>query len=144
MERDIFYGRPYKRYRPTDKVLFKLYDRKNDSRFYKSFRWAYMSNYAKTIPVWKELEDKGEIYFTPDPQKGQIAGKKKFEVGATAICYTIEKTGLEKNSIEMKKLRANKSYTYYPYEVHDSKHYPKLIKHLAPKSSFCCRESILA
>lgn len=49
MERDIFYGRPYKRYRPTDKVLFKLYDRKNDSRFYKSFRWAYMSNYAKTF-----------------------------------------------------------------------------------------------
>ena len=132
MERDIFYGRPYKRYRPTDKVLFKLYDRKNDSRFYKSFRWAYMSNYAKTIPVWKELEDKGEIYFTPDPQKGQIAGKKKFEVGDTAIYYTIEKTGLEKNSIEMKKLRANKSYTYYPYEVHDSKHYPTLIKHLAP------------
>lgn len=132
MERDIFYGRPYKRYRPTDKVLFKLYDRKNDSRFYKSFRWAYMSNYAKTIPVWKELEDKGEIYFTPDPQKGQIAGKKKFEVGDTAIYYTIEKTGFKKNSIEMKKLRADKSYTYYPYEVHDSKHYPTLIKHLAP------------
>ena len=132
MERDIFYGRPYKRYRPTDKVLFKLYYRKNDSRFYKSFRWAYMSNYAKTIPVWKELEDKGEIYFTPDPQKGQIAGKKKFEVGDTAIYYTIEKTGFKKNSIEMKKLRADKSYTYYPYEVHDSKHYPTLIKHLAP------------
>ena len=132
MERDIFYGRPYKRYRPTDKVLFKLYDRKNDSRFYKSFRWAYMSNYAKTIPVWKELEDKGEIYFSPDPQKGQIAGKKKFEVGDTAIYYTIEKTGFKKNSIEMKKLRADKSYTYYPYEVHDSKHYPTLIKHLAP------------
>ena len=132
MERDIFYGRPYKRYRPTDKVLFKLYDRKNDSRFYKSFRWAYMSNYAKTIPVWKELEDKGEIYFTPDPQKGQIAGKKKFDVGDTAIYYTIEKTGFKKNSIEMKKLRADKSYTYYPYEVHDSKHYPTLIKHLAP------------
>lgn len=132
MERDIFYGRPYKRYRPTDKVLFKLYDRKNDSRFYKSFRWAYMSNYAKPIPVWKELEDKGEIYFTPDPQKGQIAGKKKFEVGDTAIYYTIEKTGFKKNSIEMKKLRADKSYTYYPYEVHDSKHYPTLIKHLAP------------
>nr|WP_308757749.1 RagB/SusD family nutrient uptake outer membrane protein [uncultured Bacteroides sp.] len=132
MERDIFYGRPYKRYRPTDKVLFNLYDRKNDSRFYKSFRWAYMSNYAKTIPVWEQLEDKGEIYFTPDPSKGQIAGKKKFEVGDTAIYYTIEKTGFKKNSMEMKKLRANKSYTYYPYEVHDSKHYPTLIKHMAP------------
>ena len=132
MERDIFYGRPYKRYCPTDKVLFKLYDRKNDSRFYKSFRWAYMSNYAKTIPVWKELEDKGEIYFTPDPQKGQIAGKKKFEVGDTATYYPIEQPGFKKNSIEMKQLRADKSYTYYPYEVHDSKHYPTLIKHLAP------------
>lgn len=132
MERDIFYGRPYKRYRPTDKTLFKLYDRKNDSRFYKSFRWAYMSNYAKTIPVWEQLEDKGEVYFTPDPSKGQIAGKKKFEVGDTAIYYTVEKTGFKKNSLEMKKMRADKSYTYYPYEVHDSKHYPTLIKHLAP------------
>lgn len=132
MERDIFYGRPYKRFRPTDKTLFKLYDRKNDSRFYKSFRWAYMSNYAKTIPTWESLEENGEVYFTPDPTKGQIAGKKKFEVGDTAIYYSIEKTGFKKNSMEMKKLRAGKSYTYYPYEVHDSKHYPTLIKHLAP------------
>lgn len=132
MQRDIFYGRPYKRYRPTDKTLFDLFDRKNDSRFYKSFRWAYMSNNAKTIPVWEPLEDKGEVYFTPDPAKGQIAGKKKFEVGDTAIYYTVEKTGYKKNSLEMKILRANKSYTYYPYEVHDSKHYPTLIKHMAP------------
>ena len=32
----------------------------------------------------------------------------------------------------MKKLRANKKYSYYPYEMHDLKHYPNLIKHMAP------------
>ncbi len=69
MERDIFYGRPYKRYRPTDKVLFKLYDRKNDSRFYKSFRWAYMSNYAKTIPYGKNLKIKVKSTLLPIRRK---------------------------------------------------------------------------
>lgn len=32
----------------------------------------------------------------------------------------------------MKKLRADKKHVYYPYEMHDLKHYPNLIKHMAP------------
>lgn len=132
MQRDIFYGRPYKRFRPTEKTLFQLFDRKNDSRFYKSFRWAFLSNNAKTIPVWEKKEDNGTVYFTPDPVKGQIEGKAKFAVGDTAIYYTVEKTGFNAQSLDMKKLRANKKYSYYPYEMHDLKHYPNLIKHMAP------------
>lgn len=132
MQRDIFYGRPYKRFRPTDKTLFELFDRKNDSRFYKSFRWAYLSNNANTIPVWKTLEDKGTIYFTPDPLQGQIEGKAKFQLGDTAVYYTIEKTGLSAQGIDLKAMRAKRKYAYYPYEAHDSKRYPTLIKHLAP------------
>jgi len=42
--RDIANGRPYRRHRQTDKVMFGLYDRKNDSRFYKSFKWAFYAN----------------------------------------------------------------------------------------------------
>ena len=132
MLRDINYGRPYKRYRPSEKTLFQLFDRKNDSRFYKSFRWVFLSNNEATIPVWEPLEDNGTIYFTPDPAKGQIAGQPKFAVGDTAIYYTIEKTGFGAQSLEMKKLCAEKSYTYYPYERQDLQHYPNLIKHMAP------------
>lgn len=133
MARDVFYGRPYKRFRPTEKTLLELFDRKNDSRYYKSFRWAYLANDESKIPVWQELkDDKDGVYFTPDPTKGQIAGKKKFAVGDTAIYFTVEKTGLKATSKEMKVLRANRSYVYFPYEMHDSKQYPTLIKHVAP------------
>lgn len=132
MLRDINYGRPYKRYRPTEKTLFQLFDRKNDSRFYKSFRWVFMSNNEASIPVWETLEDNGNVYFTPDPSKGQIEGSPKFAVGDTAIYYTVERVGYGAQSLEMKKLCANKTYTYYPFEKHDLKHYPNLIKHMAP------------
>lgn len=131
MQRAIEYGRPYKRMRPTDKTLFELFDRKNDSRFYKSFQWVYYANNAKTIPKWAELKNKGEVYFTPDPEKGQVKGKAKFALGDTAIYYSIVKTGLASNSIDLKKYIANYSYTYYPYEAQDLKCYPTLLKHLA-------------
>lgn len=129
MQRDINYGRPYKRYKPSEKTLLTLFDRKNDSRFYKSFRWVFLSNNAGTIPTWERLEDNGSTYFIPD---AGMEGKPRFAVGDTAVYYTVEQTGLEPQSLDMKKLRANKSYTYYPYEMHDLKHYPNLIKHMAP------------
>ncbi len=44
MMRDIANGRPYRRHRQTQKVMSELYDRKNDSRFYKSFKWVYYAN----------------------------------------------------------------------------------------------------
>ena len=72
------------------------------------------------------------MYFTPDPAKGQVEGKEKFALGDTAVYYTVEKTGFKAQSLEMKKLRAGKKYVYYPYEVQDLKHYPNLIKHMAP------------
>lgn len=81
---------------PSEKTLFGLFDRKNDSRFYKSFRWAFLSNNEKTIPVWKKLEDGGSVYFTPDPAKGQVEGKEKFALGDTAVYYTVEKQDLKR------------------------------------------------
>ncbi len=45
MKRDIFYGRPFKRFRPTDYTLNTVFaDRTNDSRYQKSFRSTYLSN----------------------------------------------------------------------------------------------------
>ena len=48
MIRDIANGRPYGMIRPTDKTLLTLFDRKNDSRFYRELPYGlFMSNYAK-------------------------------------------------------------------------------------------------
>ncbi|MDR0845490.1 MAG: RagB/SusD family nutrient uptake outer membrane protein, partial [Tannerella sp.] len=46
--RDLANGRPYRRHRETEKVMFDLFDRKNDSRFYKSFKWVYYANRTGT------------------------------------------------------------------------------------------------
>ncbi|MDR2773578.1 MAG: RagB/SusD family nutrient uptake outer membrane protein [Tannerella sp.] len=48
MTRDLANGRPYRRHRQTDKVMSELFDRKNDVRFYKSFKWAYYCNRTGT------------------------------------------------------------------------------------------------
>lgn len=132
MMRTIYYGRPYRRLQPTEKVYFELFDRKNDSRFYKSFRWEFIANNEKTIPVWKELSDENGVYFTPDPAKNQIPGQPKFAIGDTAVLYTVERYNMSPTNVELKKIIAERSYTYMPFDMYDLPHYPYLLKHWAP------------
>ena len=50
MKRDIFYGRPFRRFRPTPYTLNTVFaDRVNDSRYLKSFRTVYYSNNPGTF-----------------------------------------------------------------------------------------------
>ncbi|HEX8429209.1 RagB/SusD family nutrient uptake outer membrane protein [Hymenobacter sp.] len=50
MKRDIAYGRPFRRFRPTTYLLETVYkDRVNDSRYQKSFRTVYLSNNPGTF-----------------------------------------------------------------------------------------------
>ncbi|WP_085537657.1 RagB/SusD family nutrient uptake outer membrane protein [Massilibacteroides vaginae] len=132
MLRDIENGRPFRRHVATKKTMENLYDRLNDSRFYKSFKWVYFANNAKTLPKWEQLSFDGTVYFTPDPSKGQVQGKQKFDLGDTAIYYTMQKVGLETNTNEMRKLRANYKYAYFPRETHSIRYFPSLIKYLDP------------
>jgi len=45
MKRDVFYGRPFKRLRPTEYLLNTVFaDRTNDSRYKKTFRDTWLSN----------------------------------------------------------------------------------------------------
>jgi hypothetical protein len=68
MTRDLANGRPYRRHRQTDKVMFELFDRKNDSRFYKSFKWAYYCNRTGTAlaigdtAIYYSLNPSAETY----------------------------------------------------------------------------------
>ncbi len=96
MMRDIPYGRPFKRVKPTD-FLIDIYDRANDSRFYKQFRLAWLSNNAATIPKWTAA-------FAPTPA---LVGQNKFKGGDTAIYVTTNKNVPDS-------VIGKKSYTYFP------------------------------
>jgi hypothetical protein len=50
LTRDIENGRPWRRLCPTD-YAFDVFDRENDSRFYKSFKFAYMANESGGVPI---------------------------------------------------------------------------------------------
>lgn len=63
MKRDLNNGRPYRRHRQTNKTMLELFDRKNDSRFYKSFKWVYYTNREGTD---LELGDTA-IYYSVNP-----------------------------------------------------------------------------
>lgn len=63
MTRDLENGRPYRRHLQTQKTMLELFDRKNDSRFYKSFKWVY---YANREGAGLELGDTA-IYYSVNP-----------------------------------------------------------------------------
>jgi hypothetical protein len=46
LQRDIENGRPYRFHMGTPRTMYDLYDRKNDSRYYKTFKWVYYCNKA--------------------------------------------------------------------------------------------------
>lgn len=53
MQRDIFYGRPFKRLRPTQYLIEKAFaDKTNDSRFQKSFRNVWLCNKPGTYSAF--------------------------------------------------------------------------------------------
>jgi starch-binding outer membrane protein, SusD/RagB family len=73
MKRDVFYGRPFKRLRPTKYLIETAFaDKTNDSRFKKSFRDTWLCNNPATITS-----------FALDPSK---AGKSiTFKAGDTTM-----------------------------------------------------------
>lgn len=73
LQRSVEYGRPYRRVRPTPYVYNGLFGatRKYDSRFVKSFVWAYIANLSSTgvtTQAGNKIDVKAgdtAIYFTP-------------------------------------------------------------------------------
>jgi hypothetical protein len=92
MVRDIENGRPWKRLRINPEALERLWDRKADSRVYKTFQRTYCCNSPGTAPVWEPAyyyidpvtneEDKNDVIYTPP---AGLVGKPKFQGGDTAI-----------------------------------------------------------
>lgn len=75
MMRDIANGRPYRFHRATNKTMFELFDRKNDSRFYKSFKWTYYCNKATSSLAIGDTA----IYYSLNAPKNRTYKYKYFQ-----------------------------------------------------------------
>ncbi|MDR1723634.1 MAG: RagB/SusD family nutrient uptake outer membrane protein [Tannerella sp.] len=68
------------RLQPTN-YLMDVYDRQNDSRFYKQFKTVYLCNNPSAAPKW-------DADNAPDPS---FVGKPKFGAGDTALVFSMDK-----------------------------------------------------
>ena len=75
MMRDLENGRPYRFHVATNKTMFELFDRKNDSRFYKSFKWVYIANRTATNMAVGDTA----IYYSLNPPKDREYKYKYFQ-----------------------------------------------------------------
>lgn len=102
MQRDIPGGREFQRLRSTDYAL-DVYDRVNDSRFWKSFKTVYLCNNPNSAPVWNEQHAP-----TPD-----LAGRAKFSGGEEAIRYIVNDAGDERYTVNNILQRAPHMFVRY-------------------------------
>lgn len=80
MARDIPNGRSNTRLRPTD-YLMDVYDRANDSRFYKTFRTTQYCNNPSAAPKWTAA----------NAPSSNLVGKPRFGEGDTALYFSMDK-----------------------------------------------------
>lgn len=80
MTRDFFNGRPFRRLRPTDYTI-DIYDKINDSRFFKSFQTVFYRNVVSNanLPVFTAAN-------APDPS---LIGRPRVGIGDTAAIYIV-------------------------------------------------------
>ncbi|NII25262.1 RagB/SusD family nutrient uptake outer membrane protein [Pseudoflavitalea sp. X16] len=101
MIRDAFNGRPFRRLRPTDYTI-DIFDRINDSRFFKSFQTVYYRNAptshanSAAIPVFTAAN-------APSPD---LVGKKMVGIGDTAGLFVVNTIDRPFTLIDSAKFRA--------------------------------------
>jgi hypothetical protein len=154
MIRDMPNGRPWKRIHISPMSIQNLWDRTNDSRMYKTFKWAYISNNATTAAtnVWKDkyyyidpvtnAEVKTDVIFTPP---AELVGKPKFKVGDTAIYISSKYYGAlsyysttnpKQTKLDDAKYRqmltdiAKARYLLIPVDKYDVNNFPTMLKWL--------------
>ncbi|RPE12969.1 RagB/SusD family nutrient uptake outer membrane protein [Chitinophaga lutea] len=113
MMRDIANGRAYRRLRPTNYQI-DVYNRKTDSRFYKSYKMTWICNNPNNIPIWDAAN-------APSPD---LVGKPKFKLKDTAVYVTVS-NGTDAQI-------AKKPYTWIPRNKFTGNNYPTLNKYLDP------------
>ena len=85
MGRDFFNGRPFRRLRPTDYTI-DIFDKINDSRFFKTFQTVYYRNLASNsgIPVFT-------VANAPNPS---LVGQPRVMLGDTAALFIVNPPNL--------------------------------------------------
>jgi len=102
MQRDISGDREFSRMRTTDYAI-DIYDRINDSRFWKSFITSYRCNNPGTAPKWLEG-------YTP---AGMNVGDPKFAGGDEAVLYVVNDAGDTRYTIDNINFRAPNMFVRY-------------------------------
>lgn len=102
MQRDIPGDREFQRMRSTD-YLLDVFDRVNDSRFWKSFKTSYLCNKPSGAPKW-----------TADyaPNASEI-GQPKFAGGQESIRYIVNGAGDSRYTADNINYRAPSMYVHY-------------------------------
>ncbi len=102
MVRDIAGGREFQRCRSTDYAL-DVFDRVNDSRFWKSFKTRYICNNPTTAPKWTAAT-------APTPAQ---VGQFKFTGGQESMLYIVNNAGDARYDATNITLRAPNMYVRY-------------------------------
>ncbi len=80
MTRDFFNGRPFRRLRPTDYSI-DIFDKVNDSRFFKSFQTVYYRNIASNTGL--------PVFTTANAPNPSLVGKPRVGLGDTAAIFIV-------------------------------------------------------
>jgi hypothetical protein len=102
LKRDISGDREFSRMRPTNYAL-DIYDRINDSRFWKSFITSYQCNNPSAAPKWDSI-------YAP---AGKTKNDARFAGGEEAILYIVNDAGDTRYTADNIKYRAPHMYIRY-------------------------------
>ena len=81
MVRDFFNQRPFRRLRPTDYTI-DIFDKVNDSRFFKSFQTVFYRNVASNTGITN-------VFTAADAPNAGLVGKPRVGLGDTAALYIV-------------------------------------------------------
>ncbi len=133
LTRDIINGRPFRRLRPSDYAM-DIYDRKNDSRFYKSMKVSYLANNAASIPKWTAAD-------APSPN---LVGQAKFTLGDTALHVVVNSRNTTLRESDLTRNRYKTYARYYRkadgtlvdgFVAAGGGKFPSLLKYIDPNRS---------
>lgn len=104
MTRDFFNGRPFRRLRPTDYTM-DIFDKVNDSRFFKTFQTAYYRNVSDNanLPTFTAANAP-----TPD-----VVGRPRVGIGDTAALFIVNTPANPITSADSARMRYYRIYARY-------------------------------
>lgn len=104
MVRDFFNGRPFRRLRPTDYTM-DVFDKVNDSRFFKTFQTVFYRNVASNSGLG--------TFPNPYPANPALAGKPRVGVGDTAVLFIVNPLNLPLLAANISAMRYYGVYARY-------------------------------